>query len=244
MTASAQTLAGSGACLSPAPAVIDKAYIRSLRPDGPWTFAPAAEPEKARTFFDLGDAEDWATEQSGNILFMPFGPANAVNMLDVQRNRASVAEKGSWTGRAAMFHEKGRDELADRFAELNGWHVSVPFTLDALLRGMTHGGSWGHAYQYPGCSHLLFFRRGRQTAAIVSEPYRIGEVSALIDFAAANELICYLPPSNLKASFWFPGFTFFVVLMPRYAERPRFLNDQLRYPKGDVTLRDIVQSEI
>jgi len=239
MTA-APTKAEPGAAMLPAPAVIDKPFIRKLRPDGPWTFAPVDEPNKAHTFSDLDDAEDWVEAQSGDIRFLPFGPGRSINMLDVQRNRAAAAEKGQWTGKAAMFHEKGRDELADRFAEINGWHVSTPFTLDALLRGMTHGGSWGHAYQYPGSDHLLFFRRGRQTAAIVSEPYRIAEVSALIDYAAAHDLICYLPPSP-QASFWFPGCTFFVVLMPHDARPPRFLNDQLRFPKGDVSLADIVR---
>ncbi len=222
--------------------MIDREFILWLRPHGPWSFQPVNAPEHARTFMTLDSAEAWAAEQSGDIQFLPFGPGRKVNLLDVQRQRR-LKGGARQMDRSRRRFPRGRAREACRAARRDKWmehrqalHARRPRARQGAWRGM--GATLSVARSRPSS---LFPSRPTDGGRRVRALSNCGGNGALIDYAAAHELIAYLPPSNPKASFWFPGSTFFVVLMPRYASPPKFLVDQLRYPKGDTTLADIVR---
>jgi hypothetical protein len=151
-----------------------------------------------------------------------------VNSLIAQ---AAIAGGRPYSGEA---HYKGWDKLLGRWAAFNGLKRSArEVKLDALKRGLRTGGAWGEYYNWPDegrelCDHPSAFRRDGVAAAIISEPYPTNDFHALLAYADKLGLVAHSPP-NPKASFWFPGWTYLVVLtMPSFGE-VRWLHDQITF---------------
>lgn len=160
------------------------------------------------------------TARSATLRFT--GPTPLRNAFDVQHENAFAAN----THAGAALHDREFFSLMDHWATLNGIRRSErSFTLEALARGMSHGGRWGGAYQFPGCDDPMYFRRGRVTAAVVVRPYPDKDFEDLKVYAAANGLAAHVPP-NPKASFWFPGFGHLVVLTAPKFGAVKWLPDQ------------------
>ena len=131
-----------------------------------------------------------------------------------------------------------RRQAAEDFAALNGWRRSRSrFCVKTLLRGGVHDGYGQSAYDDAVVDptsisnlfdHALFFResaRPYRAAAIVGQPY---DTSAGTARAAAAEIGLVLHvPSNVNASWHYPGWTrFFVFTRPAVA-RVQFLPEQM-----------------
>jgi hypothetical protein len=138
---------------------------------------------------------------------------------------------GSGMPQNARAQVRGWLGLLDEFAHDNRMMRSGEFSLDALARNMMHGGRWGEPYQWPGCDHPTYFKRDRRAVAVVAEPYNIGEVRALEAYARQQGLVLHAPP-NIKASLWYPGFTYFVVITRPDFGKVRWLTDQLAFTVG------------
>ena len=111
-----------------------------------------------------------------------------------------------------------RGQAAEEFAALNGWRcTSHYFFARTLARGGTHEGRdddgcgpYGTGNSYILFDHPLFFReraRPYRAVAIVGQPYNtsIDEARA----AAAEIGLALHVPSNINASWWYPGWTRF-----------------------------------
>jgi hypothetical protein len=113
----------------------------------------------------------------------------------------------------------------DRFAEANGWrHSRSHFTLDALIKGMMHGGRQdreliGDLHWRP-LNHRESFRlpasQGVRPVAIMAHNYEDGadELRKLVaDLAGA--LVLHEAPAGKAASWYLPGGT-----LPMVVTRP------------------------
>jgi hypothetical protein len=127
-----------------------------------------------------------------------------------------------------------RRQAAGDFAALNGWRRSRSrFSVKTLLRGGVHDGYGQSAYNDAAIDpisidHALFFRepaRPYRAAAIVGQPY---DTSADTARAAAGEIGLVLHvPTNVNASWHYPGWTrFFCFTRPAVAS-VQFLPEQL-----------------
>ena len=119
------------------------------------------------------------------------------------------------------------DALAHAFGALNGWRVTREFALCKLCSARCH--------RYCGgliTDHALFYRdaRARRNVAIVNQPYLSRQElagSKLAATLATRGLRCQLPP-NPFASFWYPGYTAFIVIT-RADVTMRWLPEQLTF---------------
>lgn len=153
-----------------------------------------------------------------------------------------------------------RDQLLKEWGKLNGVKVSRDAFGPRILAGvqvrsclhdvegddgMILGNDW---YQpWPGRDHETLFHRDRRPAAIVIEPYggngdtvllngasdvsRVVEMGDIRAYVEPLGLIVQTPP-NPYASFWYPGFTRFVVITRRGFGPVQWLPEQLEY-EGD-----------
>ena len=131
-----------------------------------------------------------------------------------------------------------RRQAAEDFAALNGWRQSRSrFSVKALLRGGVHDGYGQSAYDNAIIDpisisnlfdHALFFReiaRPYRSAAIVGQPY---DTSADTARAAAVEIGLVLHvPTNVNASWHYPGWRRFFVFTRPEIERVCFLPEQM-----------------
>ncbi len=216
------------------------AAILRLRPDGPWFMAPVADPDAVMMFSGKEAMRAWIADQSGPVQFLPHGPRSPFNRL-VARRDAIRRNNRRWQtdsdlsnfGRISdkqIARDEGWFALLDDFGTLNGWNRSKNFTLEALSRGLMHGGKWGAEFNFPGCDHATYFKRGRMPVAVVVEPYNRSEVDELVQWVTGRRLVAYVPP-NPHASLYYPGAAYFAVIMPWKARPPHFLDDQLGFRK-------------
>ena len=103
------------------------------------------------------------------------------------------------------------DTLAHAFGALNGWRVTHEFALCRLCSARCHRNCGGLIVDHP-----LFYRdvRTRANVAIVNQPYVSRQEFSASKMTAAwatRGLRCHVPP-NAFASFWFPGWTAFIVI--------------------------------
>lgn len=132
------------------------------------------------------------------------------------------------------------DNLAKELGHLNGMEVTeCDFPLSKLLPPpATKSGrrpAWGEYGKWPGFDHVVFFRRGRKRVAALSQPYDAPDVERLRAYAAEKGLLLHTPP-NPFASFWYPGWTYCLLITgPDFGE-VQWLSDQLNFTAhGPVT---------
>ena len=123
------------------------------------------------------------------------------------------------------------DQLAMRLAKLNGWtRTRSDFSIEALARGgparFDHSARpwWQDHHLF---DHVRYFRRGRQAAAILTQPYSVIE-EGLGDWLASHRLRMWTPP-NPWASFHYPGNTLCLVLTSLAVDEVRWLPEQLAF---------------
>lgn len=112
------------------------------------------------------------------------------------------------------------------WATINNVTRGAEFTLDALSRSMRSGGSWGHPHSFPGSRHLAYFRRYGSAAAMVAEPYDERDVEALRAYAVERGLVV-TSPAHKRASLYWPGECYFVVLTAPSFGQVHLLPEQL-----------------
>src|SRR5262249_24853729 len=149
-------------------------------------------------------------------------------------NRALAAMSGDHQKQNALGREfwlqQRQPQLnacAAAFGEVNGWALTREFALCRLCssRCHRHCGGWI-------VDHALFYRDActRRNVAIVNQPY-LSRQEAAADLSAATwaarGLRCHVPP-NAFASFWYPGWTAFIVIT-RPEVTVRWLPEQLTF---------------
>ncbi len=119
--------------------------------------------------------------------------------------------------------------LAD-FGLLQDMKPGRSFPLSALLResGTRAAPIWGEQYDWPGADHLAHFKRGRSPVAVLTQPYETVEVERLKLYAAARGLALHIPP-NPFASFWFPGWTYCLLVTAPDFGPVSWLDEQLEF---------------
>jgi hypothetical protein len=118
-------------------------------------------------------------------------------------------------------------EAAESFAKLNGWKCGASFHPAQLARGSTQRkrNEWDDG-DHELFDHPMYFRepaRPYRPAAIVAQPYGTPVGKAMI--IALNLGLELHWPSNLTASWWFPGSTRFYCCT-RFGQTVRFLPEQ------------------
>jgi len=120
--------------------------------------------------------------------------------------------------------------LIEKFAAINGVKPGSEFDLEALRRGSPMALSH-HTIDWPGCDHPSFLKRGRRAAMMVSEPYDSYMVEKTRVEATRLGLVVHQPP-NTRASLYWPGWTYFVVLTrPDFGE-VKWLPEQVKFPRA------------
>jgi len=126
------------------------------------------------------------------------------------------------------------NEIArNRFAEANGWRYTWrAFGLDALIRGMHHGGKYDrrwiealarehgreHGYGAPlPFDHRESFRADGRPVAILAHNYEDWDTDRMRWLVAdlGDQLVLHEPPAGKAASWYFPGGT-----LPQCITRP------------------------
>lgn len=132
-----------------------------------------------------------------------------------------------------------RRQAAEEFAALYGWRCSRShFGVKTLLRGGVHDGYPRSHFDYrPDLfsvhyddlfDHAVFFRetaRPYRAVAIIGQPYST-DVAAAIVTAAAIRLALHVP-SDIDASWHYPGWTRFFCFTRPEIERVHFLPEQI-----------------
>jgi hypothetical protein len=114
--------------------------------------------------------------------------------------------------------------LARAFGHRNGWRLTTRFS-PYDLSGRRRECEWHF-------DHALYYRdaRTRAKAALVMQPYDNADLGPLQATLAPLGLHCHVPP-NAFASFWYPGWTVFIVVT-----KPdvvvHWLPEQLTFGKG------------
>jgi hypothetical protein len=101
-----------------------------------------------------------------------------------------------------------RDAAAKRFAALNGWSWSK-YDRGFLLEKIGRRGGLDTGLPQWIFDHALFFRANGVNAAIIGQPYQ-DYCDEARELAKNHGLALHIPP-NPKASFHYPGHTFFLV---------------------------------
>lgn len=122
------------------------------------------------------------------------------------------------------------DACARAFGALNGWQLTREFALCKLCSARCRRNCGGLIVD-----HGLFYRdaRTRRNVAIVNQPYLSRQEFSADKMTAAwpaRGLCCHVPP-NPFASFWFPGWTAFIVIT-RPDVTVRWLPEQLTFGKA------------
>lgn len=143
-----------------------------------------------------------------------------MNTLDAQHEAALLDRPD--------FHARYLD-LVNDFARLNYFTISRPFPLEALAARATALGP--SACDLPAFENLAFMRRDGRPAAILVQPFNSQALDTIRARATPLNLSCHVPP-NPRASLWFPGVAFLVVLTHSEAEPIRWLLDQLEFTEG------------
>lgn len=124
------------------------------------------------------------------------------------------------------------DKLLADFGWWQDMKVGRYFPLSDLLKREAprrrKAPSWGEHYDWPGSDHLAHFKRGRVPIAVLTQPYNTPDVDRLKLYAAANGLAVHMPP-NPFASFWFPGWTYCVLLTAPDFGPVTWLEEQLEF---------------
>lgn len=121
--------------------------------------------------------------------------------------------------RQAAKQEIIRQELRSDWLSLNGFNEGRDFKLTTLMHSKCHDGWYDGRKWEPWMDHYWYAKRGRVSAAIITEPYH--------DIPRIEGLQTHMPP-NKFASFWFPGWTIFCVIT-RPGEVIKWLPEQLEW---------------
>jgi hypothetical protein len=136
-----------------------------------------------------------------------------------------------WPKSAAQANRQWEDLLV-RWGDHNAViRTTSEFGLCGLAQGVNIGRRWNPAdHQWPARDHHTFFKQcwGRQTAAIVTEPYLGSDIADLVVVVRAHGLVLHTPPNPL-ASLWYPGWTVFCVITRRDFPDVRWLPEQAEF---------------
>jgi hypothetical protein len=113
--------------------------------------------------------------------------------------------QAKWTAFRAHAHQ-----VATLFGDLNGWTPTDLFTPDAIGRtrrtaAIPDLAGW--------MDHGFGYRAGRRLVAIVGQPYNtVPQYRDTLDDCAARYGLRWQVAPMGRASFWFPGWTLFIVM--------------------------------